>query len=103
MTTSKRYILIDDLTGFVWGDTVAADPVAACRAIDEALGETDRQYEDIGRCYLRGTETGYHVHVVPADFPVDLPPVTDGQDEATIAMVEALPIATRVLFSSAEG
>ena len=88
-----RYILIDEHSGFVWGDVVAADPIAACRALDEGVGEYGRTYEEIGARRRFDGRSGYHVHEAPADFPA----VDDGQDQATIDAVTALPLIERVV------
>lgn len=88
-----RYILIDDYSGFVWGDAEAETPEAACRIVDEAVGETGREYERVGA--FPGHEPGYHVHEAPAGFR----PVEDGQDPSLIEAVEALPLAAKVAIT----
>lgn len=88
-----RYILIDNASGYIWGDTAALDvpadatPIDAARALDASLGVT-------GRIYLQtsatvGTRpaanaTAYWIHEAGPAFP----PVQDGQDAATIRAVE---------------
>ena len=80
-----RFILIDNHSGFVWGEAIAETPAEACREVDEALGEHGRTYAEAFE--LASTETGYHVHQAPADFPA----LEDGTDDDTIAAVDALP------------
>lgn len=93
-----RYILIDEHSGFVWGDIVAADPIAACRTIDEGFGEHGRIYKEIGHASFDGCP-GYRVHEAPADF-LD---ATGNWDEALMAVVAALPLVERVAVTGAEG
>jgi hypothetical protein len=39
----RRYVLIDEISGHVWGDVVAANPIKACRAIDARCGQHKRK------------------------------------------------------------
>lgn len=89
----KRYILIDNASGYIWGDAATlnlppdATPIDAARALDESLGVTGRLYVHLSATAGNRpatNATGYWVHEAPADFP----PVTDGQDEAQIRAVE---------------
>lgn len=83
-----RYAMIDIDSGYVWGVENAADPVAACRQMDEALGVTGREYEAHGPRSGAGRsgQTGYEVYQAPVGFDVQ-----NGQDQAEIAAVSALP------------
>jgi hypothetical protein len=100
MTTEQsRYVMIDENSGYVWGDAVASDPVEACRAIDAKCGEHSRNYADIGRERFDG-RSGYHVYLAPEEFT----DCGDGQDPEYIRMVEAFPFVTRVATAmSADG
>jgi len=91
-----RYIIIDNNTGYIFGDThnvngklaEAGDAIDACRVIDEGLGVYERRYEGVNFHRLAtSTETGYHVYRAEAGAE-DFPPVIDGQDRETIAAVE---------------
>lgn len=87
----QRYILIDENSGYVWGDCYAATPALACQEIDENLGVSDRQYEDIGHEPFNG-RSGYHVHIAHELFV----PIDDGREPLLINAVMALPLAARV-------
>lgn len=84
-----RYILIDEHTGYIWGDVEAEGPFEACEKLDNENHAFDYDYEEVAR--FNG-ETGYHVYEAPAGFPE----VTDGQDEAQIAAVEAIGSPTLI-------
>ncbi len=90
-----RYILQDNASGFLWGDTAdfAAGrqtdltPVDAARLLDASLGEYGRRYELL-TYDPRTTETGYHVYRADVDGSEAVPVITDGQDQEQIAAVE---------------
>lgn len=84
---TKRLILIDNYTGFVFGDVTAADPIAAALEVDADIGEHGRNYEMRARA-PQDTTTGYHVYDASGS---DLPEVVDGQDKAAIQASERLP------------
>jgi len=87
----RRYAIIDNASGFVWGVANATSPIEACRVIDAEIGGLDNpKYAVVWR--LDGNETGYAVYAVPADFDV-----TDGQDEVQIAATEAYEKVATVL------
>jgi hypothetical protein len=77
-----RFDLIDQNSGYGWGEANAETPVAACAAVDAGYGEHG-PYSFASRIHTGG----YLVHAAPADFPE----IVDGQDEGEIACVEALP------------
>ncbi|MFN4287554.1 MAG: hypothetical protein ACK4E3_03555 [Brevundimonas sp.] len=77
-----RYAIIDNPSGYIWGVTDAADPIDACRKIDQEIGGETREYDTVPR-FSFGNEAGYHVYEVPADYNVD-----DGQSEREIARLE---------------
>lgn len=87
----KTYAIIDRYSGFVLGVADAETPCEACRIVDET------EVKDYGFAYLavsRGEicDSGYDVHEAPAGWTCD-----DGQDEAQIAEVSAMPIAAYVM------
>lgn len=89
-----RYILIDDASGFVWGEAEAETPEDACRIVDEHLGVSGREYARVGFLVDAGP-SGYYVHEAPTDFR----PIDDGQDRDLIAAVNALPLAATVAIT----
>jgi hypothetical protein len=90
-----RYILIDDASGYVWGDTgdlngPARDEtvVDAARRLDESLNEVGRTYDDHGPSFIPASNEGaYHVYRADIDGSEAVPVVEDGQDQETIEMV----------------
>lgn len=94
-----RYILIEVNSGYVWGNAEAADPIAACRAVDESLGAAGRIYEDRGRFGRIDGRDGYHVYEAPAEFQW-ADGTGDGQSYDVIAQVSALPLAARVVVTA---
>lgn len=88
-----RFIIIDRNSGYIWGDTADfafehqsdLDPIAACRLLDESLGEHGREYEETGR---HDAAAGYDVYQNRSTGDA-VPVVHDGQDPDTIAAVEA--------------
>lgn len=95
MAAMTRFALIDNHSGFVWGVTDAASAIDACRQIDADLGEYGREYEEVPR-FDASNDTGYYVHQAPAGWDCD-----DGQDEAAIAEVNAMPKVACVLIERA--
>ena len=93
-----RYAMIDIHTGYVWGVHDAADPVTACRKIDEDLGELGRSYEEHGprSGAHRSGRCGYLVYEAPDGFDVH-----DGQSDADIDRVLTLPHVATVLATRA--
>lgn len=93
-----RFITIDNNSGFIFGDTSAelvnrqsdwtakseADIIEAVRLLDEAIGETGREYA-YHRANPRSTVTGYHVYDASGD---QVACVQDGQDGEMIEAVE---------------
>jgi hypothetical protein len=87
-----RYILIDNCSGYIWGDsgeyapgTDITGPIHAARMLDYDLGEQDRRYEECRRSQLASNETGYHVYRASNEFPA----VDDGRASDTIMAVES--------------
>jgi hypothetical protein len=89
----RRYVLIEENTGHIWGDVVAADPIKACRAADARCGIQDRAYTDIGCAPLDG-HSGYHVYLATTAYNNYAD--ADCQDPDFIKAVEAMPFVARV-------
>jgi hypothetical protein len=88
-----RYILIDNNSGYIYGDSADIDgrivtgtPCEVARALDESIGETGRTYEMLNSS-PRDTSTGYHVYRVDIDGSEIIPVVQDGLDQETIDTV----------------
>lgn len=88
-----RYILIDNHTGYIWGDSAdlsgkifAGTALEFAKALDESLGEYDRAYEEQSRANS-GNQTGYHVYRADIDGSDAVTVVHDGQDQETIDAV----------------
>jgi len=86
-----RYILIDNCSGYIFGDSAdingkifTGSPVETAKTLDESIGTYGRTYEEVGRHALDSNEGGYHVYRADIGVPV----VQDGQNEETIAAVE---------------
>lgn len=104
-----RYILIDNASGYIWGDSIDAQhaakltaesgPLDVARAVDEDMQEFGRTYEETYSRGLASNETGYHVYSAPVDFPRDY----NGQDQAMIEAVERLPYVTTIRTNEREG
>lgn len=80
--TNHRYILIDNASGYIWGDLHAATPVDAAHALNESNGEYGRAFED--GYSLAANEGGYWVYLAAAAIPK----VDDGQDAELIERVK---------------
>ena len=81
-----RFILIDNHSGFIWCDLEAASPIEAARRIDAEHGIIARNYLEHAYSFRPpANATAYFVYLPLADFP----PVTDGQDTATIDALQA--------------
>jgi hypothetical protein len=90
-----RYILIDNYSGYIWGDSAdlggkifTGTPVEYAQALDESLGEYGRTYTEVARRALALNATGYHVYRADIDGIETVPVVEDGQDQETIEAVE---------------
>jgi len=90
-----RFILIDNCSGYIFGDTGDLDgpardetPLEAAARLDAHIGEFGRSYEEESRGELRSNETGYHVYRADVRGSDAVPLVNDGQDQATIDRVE---------------
>lgn len=88
-----RYILIDNYSGFIWGDSAdlngkifAGTALEFARALDASLGDHGRTYEEQSRPNA-SNQTGYHVYRADIDGSDAVMIVHDGQDQATIDAV----------------
>jgi hypothetical protein len=88
-----RYILIDNNSGYIFGDTAdlangaALEPCDAALALDQSIGEHGRDY-DLIRHNPNDSRTGYHVYRADIDGPDAVAVVHDGQDQDTIDAVK---------------
>jgi hypothetical protein len=88
-----RYILIDNNSGYIFGDSAdlngsifSGSPVEFAAALDASIGEHGRVYEELSR-NPRDTSTGYDVYRADVDGSDAVPVVWDGQDQETINAV----------------
>ena len=88
-----RYILIDNNSGYVFGDSADLDgkiftgsPIEFAAALDQSIGEHGRDYEMVGHNPMT-TETGYHVYRADIGGSEAVPVVQDGQDQEMIDAV----------------
>lgn len=88
-----RYILIDNYSGYIFGDSADLDgksftgsPEEFAEALDKSNGAYGRAYE-FGIAPPRDTSTGYHVYRADDGYDA-IPPVQDGQNQATIEAVQ---------------
>lgn len=91
-----RYILIDNGSGYVFGDSADVDllgavltgsPIEYAAALDRSIGEPRRTYEETSRNSLASNETGYHVYRADVRGSEVVPVVHDGQNRETIEAV----------------
>lgn len=90
-----RYILIDNCSGYIWGDSADLDghvftgtPLEYAAALDARIGGADgREYEEVSRRALASNETGYHVYRADINGSEAVPLVEDGQDQEMIEAV----------------
>lgn len=91
-----RYILIDNCSGYIWGDSAdlggkifTGTPMEFAAALDNHIGSPFvRSYEDVSRHALASNETGYHVYRADVDGSEVVAVVQDGQDQEMIETVE---------------
>jgi len=86
-----RYIIFDNPTGYIWGDSAdfarfgiraPVDMLEACRLLDESLGEHGRTYEQVDRFDFLN-DSGYVVYEGADRLPI----VQDGQNKEEIEAV----------------
>jgi hypothetical protein len=93
-----RYILIDNCSGYIWGDSADLDgkifngtplefAAALCHSVDPSAAATTT-YEDTSRYALASNEAGFHVYRADINGSEAIPVVQDGQDKEMIAAVE---------------
>lgn len=91
-----HYVLIDNYSGYVWGEADADDPIEACAIVDRQTGGDPREYEE--QMIGNSSTSGYFVYEAPADWR----PVDDGQSQDEIERVTALPLVAEVVCGTAE-
>lgn len=80
-----HYVLMDNHSGFIWGEADASDPVEACIILDQQLGSMSRTYDTVSS-FGGDDRSGYHVFEAPADWEQ----VEDGRSGTEIDRVESL-------------
>lgn len=106
-----RYILIDNCSGHIWGDSsdiagklFTGTPVEVAAALDESIGAPGRSYEEVPRRALESNHTGYHVYRADIDGSEAVPVIHDGQDRETIeAVVRDCEYVTTIRTLDLEG
>lgn len=91
-------IIIDTASGFVWGDCEADHILKACAAIDMNLGEYDRHYETASGPDF-SNETGYHVYESDG---TDIAQFGGGDNPEMIAAVRSMRYCGYVRITDAE-
>jgi hypothetical protein len=88
----SRFILIDNSSGYIWGDSADLDgkifsgtPMEFAAALDAHIGVHGRTYEEVGHHALASNETGYHAYRADVGGSKAFPVVQDGQDREMIA------------------
>lgn len=88
-----RYILIDNNSGYIWGDSAdfdgrifSGDALEYAKALDESIGTFDREYEMLRRA--PDGASGYHVYRADINGSEAVSVVHDGQSRDEIAAVE---------------
>ena len=88
-----RYILIDNYSGFIWGDSADLDgaifsgtALEFAKALDESIGEHGRTYTKQSRADA-SNQTGYHVYRSDINGSDAVMVVHDGQNQETIDAV----------------
>ena len=91
-----RYILIDNNSGYIWGDSADLEgkifngtPVEFAKALDESLGAYGREYDELSFSQHRNDITsGYRVYRADVRGSEAVAVVQDGQDQDMIDAVE---------------
>lgn len=92
-----RYILIDNNSGYIFGDTAdfngkicyAASPADAAREMDRTIQQIpDRRYVEHSHP-PRDDRCGYHIYRADVNDSEAIVTITDGQDQEMIDAVEA--------------
>lgn len=88
-----RYILIDNHTGYIWGDSAdlngkifSGTALEFAQALDESNRDHGRTYTEQSRANS-SDQTGYHVYRADIDGSDAVTVVHDGQDQETIDAV----------------
>jgi hypothetical protein len=89
-----RYILIDNASGYIWGDSAdlggkifVGTPVEFAAALDASIGAPGREYEETSRRALGSQEAGYHVYRADIGGSEAVPLIQDGKDKEMIEAV----------------
>ena len=89
-----RYILIDNASGYIFGDSADIDgcvvngtPAEVAAAIDASNHEHGRSYVEVPSRELHDAD-GYHIFRADIDGSDAVGPIHDGQDQDTIRSVK---------------
>jgi hypothetical protein len=89
-----RYILIDNCSGFIFGDSADLDgriftgtPTEFAAALNTALGAPGQAYEEVDFHALASDEVGYHCYRADVDGRNAVPVAEDGRNQTAIAAV----------------
>ena len=90
-----RYILIDNNSGYIWGDSADLEgkifngtPVEFAKALDESIGTYGREYDELSFSQHRSGYCGYRVYRADVRGSEAVAVVQDGQDQDMIDAVE---------------
>ncbi len=84
-----HYALIDNCSGYVWGDTTADSPEEACRKVHADISGEHLNFEAKSQPDF-ANENGYHVYDA-TDFDLNSVGDGNGQSKALVDAVAALP------------
>jgi hypothetical protein len=91
-----RYILIDNNSGYIWGDSADLEgkifdgtPAEFAKKLDESLGTYGREYDELSFSQHRSdTRSGYRVYRADVRGSDTVAIVQDGRDQDMIDAVE---------------
>jgi len=89
----SRYILIDNNSGYIFGDSADLNGKHYVGTPEEYAAALDRNVGEVGRTYTlinhnpRSAERGYHVYRADVGDSEAVPVVHDGQDQDAIDAV----------------
>lgn len=91
----QRYILIDNYSGYVWGDSSDLNGAVFTGTIEEYAAALDKSIDAsaaVDRSYVMQTrpdadEQGYLIYLADADGGDSFPVMQNGQDDETIEAI----------------
>lgn len=64
-----RYAIVNHANGQLWGCEEADAPLKACEQLQAKVGTpSPEELDDVGTHTLDGSDEGFHVYEIPADF-----------------------------------